>query len=147
MFFYWVRFLLRSLQNWLPSTSLCVSFLHNLLLLVNSTNNFNFKHLPPLLLLHCVYFVWLKIQTKDMEVPIWQWCLIVIVIIFLAIASHFLGRILCSPRERIADSKAEKKHGPAEADKTAKGGSDQLVWWSQRACIYHVFFSSLVCNL
>lgn len=62
-----------------------------------------------------------------MEVPIWQWCLIVIAIIFLAIASHFLGRILCNPRERIADSKVEKKHGPAAAEKTAKGGSDQLV--------------------
>ncbi|EFH70944.1 predicted protein [Arabidopsis lyrata subsp. lyrata] len=62
-----------------------------------------------------------------MEVPIWQWCLIVIAIIFLAIASHFLGRILCNPRERIVDSKVEKQHGPAAEGKTGKGGSDQLV--------------------
>ncbi|CAH8284146.1 unnamed protein product [Eruca vesicaria subsp. sativa] len=64
-----------------------------------------------------------------MEVPIWKWCLIVIGIIFLAIASHFLGRLLCTPRERIADSKIEKKHGPEPAaqGKAEKKGSDQLV--------------------
>ncbi|WZZ86826.1 hypothetical protein YC2023_115405 [Brassica napus] len=62
-----------------------------------------------------------------MEVPIWQWCLIVIAIIFLAIASHYLGRLLCSPHERIADSKIEKKHGPAAQEKTEKKGGEQLV--------------------
>ncbi|WZZ13624.1 hypothetical protein YC2023_106713 [Brassica napus] len=65
--------------------------------------------------------------TKKMEVPIWQWCLIVIAIILLAIASHYLGRVLCSPRERTADSKIEKKHGPAAQEKTEKKGGEQLV--------------------
>ncbi|KAF8098311.1 LOW QUALITY PROTEIN: hypothetical protein N665_0269s0035 [Sinapis alba] len=69
-----------------------------------------------------------KIQLqKKMEVPIWQWCLIVIAIIFLAIASHYLGRVLCSPHERIADSKIEKKHGQAAQEKTEKKGGEQLV--------------------
>lgn len=62
-----------------------------------------------------------------MEVPVWQWCLIVIAIIFLAIASHYLGRVLCSPKEKIADSKNEKKHGPASQEKTEKNGGEQLV--------------------
>ncbi|CAF2152458.1 hypothetical protein BRARA_A02222 [Brassica rapa] len=64
-----------------------------------------------------------------MEVPIWKWCLIVIGIIFLAIASHFLGRFLCSPRERITDGKIEKKHGPETAaqGQTEKKAGDQLV--------------------
>ncbi|CAN6857605.1 unnamed protein product [Brassica oleracea var. botrytis] len=78
-------------------------------LLVNSTNNFQ----ASFYLLLCV--------------PIWQWCLIVIAIIFLAIASNYLGRLLCSPHERIADSKIEKKHGPAAQEKTEKKGGEQLV--------------------
>ncbi|VVB00040.1 unnamed protein product [Arabis nemorensis] len=62
-----------------------------------------------------------------MEVPIWEWCLIVLTIIFLAVASHFLGRLFCSPRERIADNRIEKKHEPAAQGKAAKGGTEQLV--------------------
>ncbi|CAN7091138.1 unnamed protein product [Brassica rapa subsp. narinosa] len=84
-------------------------------LLVNSTNNVQAPFSLPLRM------------TKKMEVPIWQWCLIVIAIILLAIASHYLGRVLCSPRERIADSKIEKKHGPAAQEKTEKKGGEQLV--------------------
>ncbi|KAG2317057.1 hypothetical protein Bca52824_020179 [Brassica carinata] len=64
-----------------------------------------------------------------MEVPIWKWCLIVIGIIFLAIASHFLGRLLCSPRERITDGNIQKKPGPETAaqGKTEKKAGDELV--------------------
>lgn len=94
------------------------------------STTFNFHASSPLLPLLCVYFVWPRNETKEMEIPIWQWCLIVLAIIFLAIASHFLGRILCSPRERIVDSKIKNKDGPAAQEKTAKGGSDQIVWWS-----------------